>query len=170
LGINHEGRLDTSLPVTLVKNMEDYLSAYRMINDYVEIKSGRIINLGFDVDVIVDKNYNKTDIVRSIIYTITQYMDINSHIMGEEIYIGDLQKEIGKLDGVMNVISINVINKVGSGYSRTRILQETYEGDGDDDNRMVDLEATDGILYNEGDTMMEIKYPSSDIRIRIKER
>jgi hypothetical protein len=170
LGINHEGRLDTSLPVTMVKNMENYLSAYRMINDYVEIKAGRIINLGFDVDVIVDKNYNKADVVRAIINTISQYMDINTHIMGEEIYIGDLQKEIGKLDGVMNVISISVINKVGSGYSRTRILQETYEGEGDDDKRVVDLEATDGILYNEGDTMMEIKYPSSDIRIRIKER
>ena len=43
-----------------------------------------------------DKNYNKTDVVREIIQTVTQYMDVNTHIMGEEIYIGDLQKEVGK--------------------------------------------------------------------------
>lgn len=170
LGLNYDGKLDTSLPITLVKNIEDYLSAYRMINDYVEIKAGRIINLSFDVNVIVDKNYNKTDVVREIIQTVTQYMDVNTHIMGEEIYIGDLQKEVGKIDGVINVISIDAYNETGMTYSRTRVLQETIEDTNDKDRVLIDLAATDGILYNEGDSMMEIKYPSKDIRIRIKER
>jgi hypothetical protein len=35
---------------------------------------------------------------------------------------------------------------------------------------VVDLEATDGILINEGDSMMEIKYPESDISISYKYR
>jgi hypothetical protein len=138
-----------------------------MINDYVEIKAGRIINIGFDVDVIVDKNYNKTDVVREIINVIKNYMDINNHLMGEEIYVGDLEKEIGKIDGVINLISLSVINKQGVEYSSTPIAQETYT---DNDEVIVDLEATDGILFNDGDSMMEIKYPENDIRIRIKER
>ena len=172
LGIDSEGQLDTSLPVTLIKNIEDYLSAYRMINDYVEIKSGRIINLSFEADLIVDKNYNKADVLRSAINTIKDYMDVNKHLMGEEIYVGDLQKEIGKIDGVINLISLKVFNETGSDYSKSTVSQEVIpveeeEGDG---RYEVDLEATDGILYNEGDTMMEIKYPEKDIRIRIKER
>lgn len=170
LGLNHEGKLDTALPSTLAKNIENYLSAYRMINDYVEIKSGRIINLSFDVNVIVDKNYNKIDIVRSIINVITNYMDVNKHIMGEEIYMGDLQKEIGKLDGVLNLISIDVFNEYNSssGYSNTTVSQETEEYS--DYKDLIDLNATDGILYNEGDTMMEIKFPDRDIRVKLKER
>lgn len=169
LGINHNGNLDTSLPTTLVKNIEDYLSAYRMINDYVEIKAGRIINLSFDVNIIVDKNYNKVDIIREVIDTISSYMDVNKHLMGEEIYVGDLQKEISKIDGIINLISLDVYNNVGGEYSRTTTSQETVYGD-DENRKLIDLEATDGILYNDGDTMMEILKPSQDIRIRIKER
>ena len=172
LGIDSEGQLDTSLPVTLIKNIEDYLSAYRMINDYIEIKSGRIINLSFEADLIVDKNYNKADVLRSAINTIKDYMDVNKHLMGEEIYVGDLQKEIGKIDGVINLISLKVFNETGNDYSKSTVSQEVIpvEEEEGDDRYEVDLEATDGILYNEGDTMMEIKYPEKDIRIRIKER
>ena len=171
LGIDSEGQLDTSLPVTLIKNIEDYLSAYRMINDYIEIKSGRIINLSFEADLIVDKNYNKADVLRSAINTIKDYMDVNKHLMGEEIYVGDLQKEIGKIDGVINLISLKVFNETGSDYSKSTVSQEVIPAEGKETGRYeVDLEATDGILYNEGDTMMEIKYPEKDIRIRIKER
>lgn len=167
LGINHNGNLDTSIPLTLAKNIEDYLSGYRMINDYVEIKAGRIINLSFEIDVIVDKNYNKIDVIRSIIDTTTAYMDINKHIMGEEIYIGDLQKEISKIDGIINLISLKVYNKIGDGYG-AQVSQETI--DEGSDELLIDLDATDGILYNDGDTMMEIKKPAEDIKIRIKER
>ena len=35
---------------------------------------------------------------------------------------------------------------------------------------LVDLDVTDGILYNDGDSMMEIKNPAQDIRVRLKER
>lgn len=169
LGINHEGKLDAALPTTLINNIKDYLSAYRMVNDYVEIKSGRIINLSFDVDAIIDKNYNKIDVVRALIDTIVNYMDINGHVMGEEIYIGDLQKELGKVDGVINIINIQVINECGPQYGDV-ISQETLPYDNSNDKFIVDLEATDGILYNDSDTMMEIKNTEQDIRIRIKER
>ena len=176
LGINHHGKLDSNIPITLVKNIEKYLSHYRMINDFVEIKAGRIINLEFEADIIVDKNYNTSDVVYKVINIIKNYMDINSHMMGEEIYIGDLEKEISKVDGVMNLIELSVYNITSLGYSSTQISQPIVEFDTDGSIMMnehvekVDLEATDGILYNDGDCMMEIKNPSIDIRIRVKEK
>lgn len=180
LGINDLGNLDTLLPVTLVKNIERYLERYRMINDYVEIKSGRIINVSFDVDLIVSKDYNKVDIVNAVIDTIRNYMDINTHIMGEELYIGDLEKEISKVDGVLNLIDLRVYNETGAGYSSTQVGQPTIadsiynesenSATGGRSGAMIDLDATDGVLYNDGDSMIELKYPSQDIRIRIKER
>ena len=171
LGLDYQGKLDTSLPVTLIKNIEDYLSEYRMINDYVEIKSGRIVNLSFTIDVIIDKNYNKSDVITSIIDAVRSYMDVNNHLMGEEIYVGDLEKEISRLDGVINLINVEVVNECGNGYSQTTIPQETMPDENNSEDRyVVDLDATDGILYNEGDTMMEIKYPETDIKVRLKER
>lgn len=181
LGIDYKGKLDDSLPSALVKNIEDYLSGYRMINDFVEIKCGRIVNLSFDVNVIVDKNYNKSDVVSSIISKISNYFDINGRFMGEEIYVSDIEKEISKTDGVINLISLRVYNEHGVGYSSSQINQEiipssdfdneenAYLGGGDDAD-LIDTDATDGILYNDGDTMMEIKYPERDIRVRIKEK
>jgi hypothetical protein len=172
LGINYQGKLDSALPDLMVKNLEEYLQAYRMINDYVEIKAGRIINLSFDIDVIIDKNYIRADVVRNIIQTVINYMDINKHIMGESIYMGDLQKEIGNVDGVINLISLTVNNEIDEkiGYSKDQVTQESEEKDDTGKTLVIDLEATDGILYNDGDTMMEIKYPESDIRVRVKER
>lgn len=184
LGLDYQGKLDTLLPVTLINNIKEWLSGYRMINDYVEIKSGRIINLAFDVDIIMDKNYNKSDVVRMVINKVKDYMDINKHRMGEEIYIGDLEKEISKVDGVINMISLRVYNVHGPSekYSTTHIGQEITTIDttcdvneaidylGDTDRDLVDLNATDGILYNDGDQMMEIKYPETDIVVRVKSR
>lgn len=186
LGLDYQGKLDTLLPVTLINNIKDWLSAYKMVNDYVEIKSGRIINLAFDVDLIMDKNYNKSDVVRTVIETVRDYMDINKHRMGEEIYIGDLEKEISKIDGVINMIALRVYNIHGTvedkKYSDTLIGQEITTIDttcnideaidylGNANKDLVDLDATDGILYNDGDQMMEIKYPEEDIIVRVKTR
>jgi hypothetical protein len=92
--------------------------------------------------------------------------------MGESIYMGDLQKEIGNVDGVINLISLTVNNEIDEkiGYSKDQVTQESEEKDDTGKTLVIDLEATDGILYNDGDTMMEIKYPESDIRVRVKER
>lgn len=181
LGVDYRGKLEDVLPTALVKNIEDYLAGYRMINDFVEIKCGRIINISFDVNVIVDKNYNKSDVVSDIINVIRKYMDINGRFMGEEIYVSDIEKEVSKVDGVINLISFKVYNEHGAGYSNSQIAQEIIPSTSFDDNEesaylgagdadLIDTEATDGILYNDADTMMEIKYPETDIRVRVKEK
>ena len=91
--------------------------------------------------------------------------------MGEEIFVGDLEKEISKVDGVINLINLDIIPKNGEeGYSISSLSQPTTMGGDDDSEVIVDLDATDGVLYNDGDTMIEIRHPEKDILIRIKER
>ena len=168
LGIDNDGKLTSKVPSLLVENIKNYLNEYRVIGDYVEVKSGKIINLGFNVDVIIDKNYNKVDVSKALIKTVEDYMDINKHIMGEEIFVGDLQKELGKVDGVKNIISLKVKNFHGNEYSDEKISQETNYIDANTDE--IDLDASDWMLYNDGDSMMEIKDSSRDIILQIKER
>lgn len=179
LGLDYRGKLDATLPIMLVDNIQNYLSGYRMINDYVEMKSGKIINLSFEVDAYIDRNYNKADVVQNIIKTITEYMDINKHQMGDDIFIGDIEKEISKVDGVLNLIDVRVYNECdGVKYSSTQTTQEVVvesscekEGESTTETHRLrlDLEASDGIIYSDGDTMLEVKY-DTDVRVRIKER
>ena len=177
LGIDYRGKLDAALPSLLAENIQNYLTEYRMINDYVEIKPGRIINLSVEVEVHVDKNYNMSDVVSLIISKVQDYFDIKKRNMGDDLYVGDLKKEISKLDGVANLIDLRVYNETCAGYSSTQTSQEIYIAG--DCNRAqeeiipgryrLDLEASDGIIYSDGDTMLEIKYPGKDIRVFPKE-
>lgn len=184
LGVDHEGHLDTTIPEPLVNNIEKYLDNYRMINDFIELKSGRIINLSFDIDMYVDKNYNKSDVAAEVVRILRDYMDINRHEMGDDIFVGDIEKEISKVDGVINVVDIRVYNEFNDGYSSTKTNQEFASGDDGCDiggdarvtftsptgGRQIDLVVADNMLISDGDSMFEIKYPQRDIRLRIKER
>lgn len=174
LGLDNNGKLDATLPTALISNVRDYIAGYRMINDFIEIKSGKIINIGIDVDVFVDKNYNKSDVVADIINTIINYFDINKHQMGDDIFVGDVEKEISKVDGVINLIDLKVYNIYGGNYSKTLTEQETLEPVGIEGNAYeaeIDLEASDYVIYSNGDEMLEIKYPENgDIKVRCKTR
>jgi hypothetical protein len=176
LGIDYRGNLDSALPSLLAENIQNYLTEYRMINDFVEIKPGRIINLSVEVDVHVDKNYNMSDVVSLIIEKVRDYFDIKKRNMGDDLYVGDLKKEISKIDGVANLIDLRVYNETCDGYSSTQTSQEIYVGGACDkpEERVpgryrLDLDASDGIIYSDGDTMLEIKYPERDIRVYPKE-
>lgn len=173
LGLDSEGKLDATLPTALISNIRDYIAGYRMINDYIEIKSGKIINVGFDVDLFIDKNYNKSDVIADVITTISDYMDVNRHNMGDDVFVGDIQKEISKVDGVLNVIKLDIYNYFGGNYSASRTTQQT-EGNPesvDGGTRIkLDLEASDYMVYSEGDSMLEIKFPESNVNIRCKTR
>ena len=91
LGIDNGGKLSSDIPTQLLKNIENYLSMYRTVNDFVEIKCGRVINVSFEVDIYVDKNYNASDVMVTVINKIKSYMDINNHELGEDIYISDIE-------------------------------------------------------------------------------
>jgi len=182
LGLDENGHLTDILPEVLCENIQNYLSEYRMINDYIEIKSGRIVNLQFEVDIFIDKNYNTSDVVTNVIQTVQKYMDINKLHMGDDIFVGDIEKEISNVDGVSNLIELRVYNVYGNGYSSSKIMQKikTYEeccdnGEEADnglvaDRDCIDLKYSNKTLYSENDTMFEIRKPEQDIICKVKMR
>ena len=109
-------------------------------------------------------------------------MDIRRHMMGEDIFVGDLQKEVSKLDGVINLVKMRIFNKVGNGYSDDKITQplvdtsncnydeyEEYEQQELDENE-IDLLKSDFMLFSEANSMFEIKNKSTDIKVIVKTR
>ena len=183
LGLNSDGQLDSALPQTLVENVIEYMSHYKQINDYIEIKSGRIYNIGIGVDLFIDKNYNVGNVITNVINKITAYFDVNNHVMGEDIFVGDLEKEITLEDGVLNLISLKIYKIWNGGYSPDKCpLPTKVEGSGCDSVgdsvfsiqnasvEEIDLDATDKTLYSDYNSMFEIKQPSVDISCRVKTR
>lgn len=163
LGLDSNGKLNNSSTNTLKENMATWLADYRMINDYVLIRDGKIINLSFSVDLYTDKAFNQGEIVNNTINVIKGYFDIKKWQMGQNIYIAQLVEAINNVAGVINVVDIKVFNKVNGTYSQNATSQP-YS---DNINREIDL-TQDYALYADYDTMFEIKYPSNDIKIRTK--
>ena len=150
-----------------------------MITDYVEIRPGRVYNISIETDVYIDKNCNKSNVIKNVIDTIYNYMDIEKHQMGEDIYVSDIIKEIMKVDGVINLFEIRIYNEYNGDYSLSQAPLPKYVGDAcyEDDvdttetlNRFrIDIDSLDGILYCDSESMFEIKYPT-DITVRARER
>ena len=182
LGINALGQLDSALPQTLVENVMEYMSHYKQINDYIEIKSGRVYNIGLGIDVFIDKNYNPANVITNIINAVKEYFNVNNHEMGDDIFLGDLEKEIMLLDGVVSLISLRVYKIWNGTYSPDKCPLPPYnENGGCDvsqsepfnnpdgaDVEQIDLLAVDKVLYGDYNSMYEIKNPNYDIQCRAK--
>lgn len=164
LSLDKDGKLTNKSTNTIKENIANYLSDYRLINDYVEIRDGKIFNLGFDIDLHVDKEIPRSQIIGEAIKVVGNYVDINKHEMGNSIYLSKLIEIINNINGVLNVIDIKVFNKVGEGkYSMNKISQE-YS---DENTKQIDL-LGEFTIFGEPNGMFEVKYPESDIKVRIK--
>lgn len=179
LGLNSLGKLSNVLSEYVANNIIEYLSNYKSINDYIEMRSGKVINIGFNITIYVDKSYDKAEVVKRVIDTVYDYMDIKKHEMGEDIFLGDLQKTISQLDGVINIAKFNAVNKVGDRYSNDKITQELIESsdcclnedyDFNDTDAIINLNSSDMILYSEANSMFEILDKDQDIVINVKTR
>jgi hypothetical protein len=163
LGLDSGGKLSNSSTNALKENMASYLADYRMLNDYVLISDGRIINLSFELDLFIDKAFNQAEIINNAIQKVNEYFDVNKWDMGESIYLGQLTEAVNNVGGVINITNIRVFNEVGGDYS----LNEISQAYSDQQTREIDL-TEDYALFGEQKTMFEIKNPSKDIRIRVK--
>lgn len=181
LGLDSEGKLTNILSETVANNIIEYLNHYKMLNDFIEMRSGKIINVSFRVTLYADKSYDKAAVAKKVIDEIYDYMDIRKHEMGEDIFLGDLQKNISQIDGVINISKFQAYNKTGDDYSKDTITQELVTADNrcyysngdyveDTDNMQIDLNASDMILYSEANSLFEIKDKAKDITVVVKTR
>jgi hypothetical protein len=163
LGLDGNSKLTNTSTSSLKDNISTYLADYRMLNDYVTITDGRIINLGFEIDLMIDKQVTQSQVISQVITDVQNYMDINKYQMGDNIYISNLLKEINNVGGVINVIDLRVYNKVGGIYSLNEISQPYYDAE----TRQIDLTG-DYTLFGEPTSMFEILEPTIDVKIRVK--
>lgn len=164
LGLNSDGKLDNQSTNILKENIANWISQKRMINDYVEIKDGRIFNLGYQISVYIDENIPSNIIAKNVINEVIKFHDIQNRQMGENIYLGYLIEAINNVTGVINVIDYKLYNKVNNGYSLNEIEQPLKE------QNTREIQLIDNTLFNSQDAMFEIKYPEKDIVVLLKKK
>lgn len=162
LSYDENGNLTDTVSNTLKNNILNYLSEFRMINDYLDIVSGEVIDMGLEVDLVIDKNTSQTDVIKTAIENIVDFFAIEKRKMGDPLFVGDLSKSVGNVSGVVNVVDIRVFGKIGGEYSSSEVSQ-SYK-----DNATKEIQQTDNTIFMKSNQIFQIRFPNKDIKIRIK--
>jgi len=161
LSYDSDGKLTEITSNTLKQNIANYLSNYRMINDYISVESANVIDLSCNVDVVLDASQNQGTIVTQVIDIITQYFSPGNRQMGENVYVSEIRKRIQNLDGVISISDIQFFNKVGGQYSSSQTSQRYI----DPETRQIELIAD--TIFAEPTQMYQIRFPNKDINVRV---
>jgi hypothetical protein len=164
-----DGTLIASSTSDIKQNLASFLVPYRMINDYVEINDGKVVNLQTEVDLYVNKDFNVNEIKANAIKVIQDFMDIERWEMNQNIYISQLTDIIREIPGVINVVEIRFFNMEGGGYSSTLCAQATgvkslIPATG---GYRTQIDYIDYAIFGAPMAMWEIKRPSADIFVRV---
>ena len=162
LSYDENGNLTDLVSNTLKNNILDFLSEYKMINDFIDIASGEVVDMSLEIDLAVNKNENQTDIIQSVIQNVTNYFDYGKRKMGDPLLVGGLHNIIGNVSGVENVIDIRVYNLIGGQYSSAQVAQP-YK-----DTQTKEIQQLDNTIYMKSNQIFQIRFPNKDIKVRVK--
>jgi hypothetical protein len=162
LSYDQTGKLTSSVSNTLMTNIANYLSNYRMINDYIYVYPASVIDLSFDMSVVLDASQNQGIVVSNIILKISDYMNPINRQMGQNVNISEIRRLIQEEDGVISVTDITVFNKVGGLYSSS----ETSQRYSDLTTRQIEI--IDETIFAEPRQIYQVRYDNQDILVRVK--
>lgn len=141
---------------TTKKNLQTYLSQYRILTDGINIRNGFPINIGIDFEIIVLPSFNGKEVLAQTIDMIKKYFAIDKWQFNQPIMIGDLVAKMSVVEGVQAVSKIDIKNNasIDSGYSGN-----SYD---------IGSATINNVVYPSQDPcIFEVKYPDKDIRGKI---
>lgn len=162
------GKVGTKSTSVIKNNLVEYMIPYRMINDFVEINDGKVIDLQIEVDLFVDKTYNSNEVKVNTINMIKDFMNIDKWQMNQHIYISQIVDAIREIPGIINVVDIRFYNMEGGIYSNTLISQAT----GQRENILhtgvyrTRIEPISNAIFSTPVSMFQIRLSESDILVR----
>ena len=162
LSYDDSGRLTEIISNTLKSNIANYLSNYRMINDYISIETANVIDLGFNIDVVLDNTQNQGAFVTQVIDIVSNYMDPGNREMGQNVNISEIRRLIQSQNGILTVSDIQVFNKVGGQYSSSQTSQRYLDAE------TKQIELIDDTIFAEPSQTYQIRFPNKDINVRVK--
>lgn len=162
LSYDTTGKLTSVVSNTLKQNIANYLSNYRMMNDYISIFTAEVIDISIDVAIVLDSAQNSGQIIADVIDKISTYFTPQNRQLGQNIYLSELRSIIQNQNGVLTVATIDVYNEVGGQYSSA----ETSMAYADAETKLI--QPVDDTIFAQPSQVYQIRYPGKDIRISVK--
>jgi hypothetical protein len=157
------GKMTQNVPTVLKDNVATYLSNYRMMNDYVSVTTGKVIDLAFEIYISIAKNTNQNSIISDVITKVNDYMLPQAREFGQNVLISEIKSIVQNIEGVINISDVKVFGRVGGKYSSSQTAQK-YE-----DSTTKQIKLIDDIIYAEPTEFYQIRYSNTDIGVRVKQ-
>jgi hypothetical protein len=162
LSYDSTGKLTNTVSNTLKQNIANYLSNYRMINDYISVGSANVIDLEFELYIVVENSENQGSIITNIVNSIDSYMSPLTNYLGKNVNISDIRRIIQGVAGVHTLSDLKVFNKVGGQYSSSETSQQYV------DTSTKQIKLIDDTIFAQANQIYQIRFPEKDIKVRIK--
>jgi hypothetical protein len=162
LSYDTNGSLTEIVSNTLKQNIAEYLSNYRMLNDYIAVQVANVIDLGIEIEAVLDNTQNQGVVIANIIDRVSLLFNPLDRGLGENVYIANINRAVQSENGVINVGNIRFYNKVGGQYSSSQTSQ-TYAN-----NETREIQPIDGILFAQPSQIYQVRFPEKDIVVLVK--
>ena len=162
LSYDTSGKLTSIVSNTLRQNIANYLSNYRMMNDYISILSAEVIDLSVDVSIVLDSAQNSGQVISDVIDKVSSYFNPQTRQLGQNVYLSELKSIIQDSNGVLTVTSVDVFNEVGGQYSSAETSMEYSNAE------TKAIGPVDDTIFAQPNQVYQIRYPNKDIRVSVK--
>ncbi len=163
LSYDSNRKLTSNVSNTLKDNVANYLSNYRMINDYISIRSANVIDLEFEFSVAMTSTENQGQVVTNIVNSVESYLSPMTNLLGKNVNISDIRRIIQDIPGVSTLADLKVFNKTGGQYSSSETSQRYISKD------TKQIELIDDTIFAQPNQIYQIRFPEKDIKVRIKQ-
>ena len=138
--------------ITLKNNLRNWLLQYKVVNDTIDILDAQIVNFGINYVVAIDLNTNRFTVINRANAALRDYLLRNQYDIGESILITEFYKVLQKVNGIIDVIDLEIVGKSGVSYASSSFdFEERLSADG----RRIE---------GENNAIFELKFPNVDIK------
>ena len=162
LSYDTSGKLTNIVSNTLKQNIANYLSNYRMMNDYISIFTAEVIDVSVDISIVLDSAQNSGQIISQVIDLISTYFNPQSRQLGQNVYLSEIRSIVQNTNGVLTVAGLEIYNEVGGQYSSA----ETSMVYSDPETKLIG--PVDDTIFAQPSQVYQIRYPNKDIRVSVK--
>jgi hypothetical protein len=162
LSYDTSGKLTQVVSNNLKSNLATYLSKYRMINDYISIDVAKVVDLEFEIFVVMESDRNQGQVITEIINSVANYMEPGNRELGQNVNVSDVRRLIQNVAGVSTLSDLKIYNKVGGQYSSSETSQKYV-------NKVTrEIGLIDDTIFAEPDQIYQVKFDNKDIKVRVK--
>jgi hypothetical protein len=162
LSYDTSGALTSIVSNTLLNNLAEYLSNYRMLNDYISVETAQVIDLSLEVSVVLDASQNQGAVISSIINKVSDYFNPAIRQLGQNVNISEINRIIQSENGVLSLTDLKVFNKVGGQYSSS----ETSMAYSDPATKQIG--PVDNTIFALPNQIYQVRFPNKDITVKVK--